>query len=79
MNVVEHGEHQSGLLAWIVRAMIIAAVLTLVGWILAIPLALAFFLFARKRGFEDALERSASLMKAIGALISLSIAFVICS
>ena len=71
MNV--HCEPNSFLGA-IFRAMLLAAFLLLFGWIIALPLAFVFFLFARKEGFAAALDRSASVMKAIGEAICLGIA-----
>ena len=67
MNIV-HCEHNSFLGA-VFKAMILAAILLLLGWIIALPLAVVFFFFARKLGFTAALDRSAAVMKLLGAML----------
>ena len=67
MNTVRC-EHNS-FLGVVLNAVILAAILLSFGWIIAMPLAVVFYLYARKEGFAAALERSASVMRAIAALI----------
>ena len=69
----EHCEH-SGFLGAVLNALILGAILVLLGWIIALPLAVVIFLFARNEGFAAALDHSALVMRAIAALICWSVA-----